>query len=43
MIFLNICSNIGLIPDIKSPLDTESWDLSNDTISSIPANVIDSE
>ena len=43
MIFLNIYSNIGLIPNIRPPLDAESRELSNDTIFSITASVIDSE
>ena len=43
MIFSNICSNIRLIPNIRSPLDAESSELSNDTIFSITAGVIDSE
>ena len=43
MIFLNIYSNICLIPTIRSSLDTKSRELSNDTIFSITASVIDSE
>ena len=43
MVFSNICSNIGLISNIRPPLDAESRELSNDTIFCIITSVIDSE
>ena len=43
MIFSNICSNIGLIPNIRSSLNAESRELSNNTTFSITASIIDSE